>query len=128
MSYFKVLIILFLFYLNIQAEIRYVSKTGNPEPPYLTWETACDSIQKAIDICVEGDTIVIGTGIYSETIVMIQGLTVLGSGIDSSYINIKGNLEDQIAVKMNHLCEIKYLTIIADSSYAGSHDICVGTL
>ncbi|MBK7497929.1 MAG: hypothetical protein IPI19_02200 [Ignavibacteriales bacterium] len=37
--------------------IRYVSKTGTSTPPYTSWQTAADSIQKCINICVDGDTV-----------------------------------------------------------------------
>ena len=48
------------------AEIRYVSTTGSSVPPYTTWATASDSIQKAINICNDGDTVVVANGVYKE--------------------------------------------------------------
>ncbi|MDP2362870.1 MAG: hypothetical protein Q8M94_03770, partial [Ignavibacteria bacterium] len=42
------------FYIEAQATIRYVSKSGTSTPPYTNWQTAADSIQKCINICVNG--------------------------------------------------------------------------
>ena len=85
----------FFFYLFIayspplNATIRYVSKTGNSTPPYITWETAADSIQKCINICVFGDTIYVANGVYQEQVVMIPGLSLIGAGTDSCYIDTR---------------------------------------
>jgi len=71
----------------LNATIRYVSKTGSSTPPYLTWETAADSIQKCINISVFGDTIYVANGVYEEQVVMIPGLALIGAGADSCEIN-----------------------------------------
>ena len=90
--FLKLLIILQLIFiscLNIQAEIRYVSKTGTSIPPFISWETASDSIQKCIDISNSGDTIYVGNGVYKETIIIKRGLALIGSGVDSCIIDTK---------------------------------------
>jgi hypothetical protein len=89
-DFIKVLLtfVLFTAYsLPLNATIRYVSKTGLSIPPYTSWETAADSIQKCINICVFGDTIYVANGIYEEQVVMINGLSLIGSGTDSCEIN-----------------------------------------
>jgi hypothetical protein len=68
------------------ADTHYVSKTGSDEYPYASWATAADSIQKGINAASAGDTVRVGTGTYRETISMIAGITLLGSGMDSSMI------------------------------------------
>ena len=73
--------------------IRYV-KAGNPTPvyPYTTWATASDSIQKVVDMCESGDTILIGTGIYREQVVSEhQGrdLAIIGVDVDSCVVDMK---------------------------------------
>jgi hypothetical protein len=73
--------------LPLNATIRYVSKTGLSIPPYITWETAADSIQKCINISVFGDTIYVANGIYEEQVVMIPGLSLVGAGTDSCIID-----------------------------------------
>jgi hypothetical protein len=76
------------------STIRYV-KAGNPTPsyPYTTWATASDSIQKVVDICLSGDTILIGTGVYPQIVNSEhygRGLTILGVDIDSCIIDVSG--------------------------------------
>ena len=71
------------------AEIRYVSKTGTSTPPYTSWTTASDSIQKCINICNSGDTIYVGIGVYKEKIVMVNGISLIGSGMDSCLIDTR---------------------------------------
>ncbi len=72
--------------------IRYV-KAGNPTPvyPYTSWATASDSIQKVVDMCESGDTILIGTGIYRETVVSEhpgRDLAILGVDVDSCIVDL----------------------------------------
>ncbi len=74
------------------STIRYV-KAGNSTPvaPYTTWATASDSIQKVVDICLSGDTILIGTGVYTELVVsnsIGRYLTIVGVDVDSCIIDI----------------------------------------
>lgn len=74
--------------------IRYV-KAGNPTPvyPYTSWATASDSIQKVVDMCESGDTILIGTGIYREQVVSEhQGrdLAIIGVDVDSCIVDLSG--------------------------------------
>ena len=72
------------------AEIRYVSHSGSNTPPYLTWETAADSIMSAINVSSFGDTIYVANGIYEEQVVMIPGLSLIGAGMDSCVISLQG--------------------------------------
>jgi hypothetical protein len=73
-------------FFSAEATVRYVSKTGLSIPPYTTWETAADSIQKCINISVFGDTIYVANGVYEEQVVMIPGLSLIGAGMDSCVI------------------------------------------
>lgn len=71
----------------------YVSKTGSSTPPYTSWLTASDSIQKCINIYQSGDTIYVANGVYKEKIVMIPGLSLIGSGMDSCVIDSREIVE-----------------------------------
>lgn len=86
------LILLFMLFTGTAsfAEIRYV-KADNPTPvpPYTSWETASDSIQKCIDICSYGDTVYIGPGVYKEKLTVRAGLTLIGSGMDTTIIDTR---------------------------------------
>ncbi len=75
------------FYIEAQATIRYVSKTGTSTPPYTSWETAATSIQLCINVCVDGDTIYVANGIYKENIVINTAISLIGSSMDSSVID-----------------------------------------
>jgi hypothetical protein len=86
------LVIIFLLLLPLQtfAEIRYVSKTGSSTPPYTSWETAADSIQKAINICNDGDTVIVANGVYKESLIINNAITLLGTSMDSTVIDGRG--------------------------------------
>jgi hypothetical protein len=81
------ILLLTAYCLPLNATIRFVSKTGSSIPPYTSWETAADSIQKCINICVFGDTIYVANGVYQERVVMIDGLSLIGSGTDSCIVD-----------------------------------------
>ncbi len=85
---FTALIVIFLL-TDIHAEIRFVSKTGNSKPPYTSWATAADSIQKAINICKPGDTVYVGNGVYKQRVFINNGITLIGSGMDSCIIDTR---------------------------------------
>jgi len=70
--------------------IRYVSKTGSCTPPYISWETASDSIQKCINICVDGDTVIVTNGVYKERIDINTPIYLLGTSMDSTIIDGTG--------------------------------------
>jgi len=106
-------IIIFLVFIlavaNVSAERRYVSKTGSSTPPYTSWETAADSIMKAMRISNFGDTIVIGDGIFREVVRFNPGVVLLGSGWDNTWIQIPQ--DSLVGVRLENLCEIKNLKI-----------------
>ena len=77
-----------LFIVNCFATIHYVSHSGSNTPPYLTWETAADSIQSAINVCSPGDTVLVANGIYPENLVINNiPINLLGSSMDSTIID-----------------------------------------
>ena len=114
------LFILCIYFSNLNATVRYVSKTGSSIPPYTTWETAADSIQKCINICVFGDTIYVANGIYEERIVMIPGLSLIGSGADSCVVDCRNFPPQGLhAVEVADSCFIKgfYIRTSNDFNY-----------
>ncbi|MBE0571183.1 MAG: right-handed parallel beta-helix repeat-containing protein, partial [Ignavibacteriaceae bacterium] len=116
---FLILFFLLIAYsLLLNATIRYVSKTGLSIPPYTTWETAADSIQKCINISVFGDTIYVANGIYEERVVMIPGLALIGSGTDSCIVDSRvfppmGNR----TITMADSCLIKGFYILTSNDF-----------
>jgi hypothetical protein len=108
------IVLLTAYSLPLNATIRFVSKTGSSEPPFLTWETAADSIQECINISVFGDTIYVANGVYQEQVVMIPGLSLIGSGTDSTIINTQSlaNSQGFVAVEVQDSCILTGFHII----------------
>ncbi|HQI42266.1 MAG TPA: right-handed parallel beta-helix repeat-containing protein, partial [Ignavibacteriaceae bacterium] len=96
------------------ATVRFVSKSGSSTPPYTSWETAADSIQKCINLCVNGDTIYVANGVYKEQVVMIPGLSLIGAGLDSCIIDTRALVTavDYTSVIVNDSCFITGFNIL----------------
>ena len=111
----KKLILFFFLSLSICnsgfAEIRYVSHSGSSTPPYLTWETAADSIMSAINVSSFGDTIYVANGVYEEQVVMIPGLSLIGAGMDSCIIDMTNRTSYVTAVEMKDSCLLEGFNI-----------------
>jgi len=80
----------FLFTCAALAEIRFVSTTGSSVPPYTTWATASDSIQKAINICNNGDTVIVANGTFKEALLINKRIALIGMSKDSTIIDGRG--------------------------------------
>jgi hypothetical protein len=109
-------------FFSAEATVRYVSHTGSSIPPYTTWETAADSIQKCINICVFGDTIYVANGVYQEQVVMIPGLSLFGAGTDSCEINTQpfATTTSYRAVIVNDTCLLKgFKIVVANNTNLG---------
>jgi len=101
-------------FFTANATVRYVSHEGNNTPPYTSWETAADSIQKCIDISQSGDTIYVANGVYKEEVTMIRGLALIGSGIDSCIIDTR-TIDLLSAVIVRDSCLFKNFKVIASN-------------
>jgi len=102
----------------LNATIRYVSKTGLSIPPYLTWETAADSIQKCINISVFGDTIYVANGVYEEQVIMIPGLSLIGAGTDSCIVDSRSfPLTNNRTITMQDDCLVKGFYIRTSNNF-----------
>lgn len=112
-----------------EATIRYVSKTGSSSPPYTSWATATDSIQKAINISLFGDTIYVANGVYKEQIIMIPGLSLIGAGMDSCVVDTRSLTYNEFnAVTMKDSCTFTgFLVIVSEpNAYMGRGIKCEG--
>ena len=104
----NLIVLLTAYSLPLNATIRFVSKTGLSIPPYISWETAADSIQKCINICVFGDTIYVANGVYEEQVVMIPGLSLIGAGTDSCIVDSRSfPLTNNRTITMQNACLVK---------------------
>jgi hypothetical protein len=123
-KYYQILLLLLFvlliaYSLPLNATVRFVSKTGNSTPPYLTWETAADSIQKCINICVFGDTIYVANGVYEEQVVMIPGLSLIGAGTDSCWIDSRQlvTMQNYKTIDMKDSCLIKGFYVLSTNNF-----------
>src|SRR3989339_765026 len=117
---FSFLLFTFVFLLEANATTRYVSKTGSSSPPYTSWITASDSIQKCINICQSGDTVYVANGVYKEKIVMIPGLSLIGSGMDSCIIDTQELVTptDFYAITFKDSCNFcGFQVIVSNAAY-----------
>ncbi len=91
MGHFRIILFLSLVIGQLSfGTVRYVSHTGTSTPPYTSWETAADSIQKCIDYSAAGDTIIVANGTYYESLVVNKFLSLIGSSMDSTVIDGTG--------------------------------------
>ncbi len=96
-------------YIEAQATVRYVSKTGTSTPPYTSWQTAADSIQKCINLCIDGDTVYVDNGIYKENLIINTALFLIGLSTDSTIID--GTNLGNTTISINANVFIKNLNI-----------------
>ncbi|MFH0734787.1 MAG: T9SS type A sorting domain-containing protein [bacterium] len=103
----SLLIFLLLFFtvINLQSEIRYISKYGSSTVPYTSWETACDSLQKCFQYCMTNDTVYVDRGVYRETI-YLQNKNITVIGLDTDECIIDGTGVDGLDYK-SVLCRFK---------------------
>jgi len=128
MNKIRIIFLIILLYECVFGTIRYVSKTGSSNPPYLTWETASDSIQKCLNICVDGDTLIVANGVYKETLIINTAITLLGSSMDSCIIDGTGLLNTSesitpITITINAKLKISGFKIISPKEYLGGYCI-----
>ncbi|MBE0572152.1 MAG: right-handed parallel beta-helix repeat-containing protein, partial [Ignavibacteriaceae bacterium] len=77
-----------------------------------------DSIQKCINVCVFGDTIYVANGVYEEQVVMIDGLSLIGAGTDSCWIDARSfAVSGSVAIAMKDSCLIKGFYILASNNF-----------
>jgi hypothetical protein len=117
-------VLLTAYNLPLNATIRYVSKTGLSIPPYTTWETAADSIQKCINISFFGDTIYVANGIYEEQVVMINGLSLFGGGTDSCIVDSRNfPLSNNRTITMQDSCLVTGFYIRSSTNFTYGYGI-----
>ncbi|GAB1443014.1 hypothetical protein MASR2M39_18510 [Ignavibacteriales bacterium] len=109
------------------STIRYV-KAGNASPavPYISWATASDSVQKVVDICENGDTIIIGTGIYRELVRSERNditLTFIGTDVDSCIFDLSGYPPETeyISIFIKHSIKVENLRFTTTTNDANKH-------
>ena len=75
------------------ADYHYADHDGSNEYPYTSWETAADSIQKAIDAAESGDTVYVGAGVWDDAPYELwEGIALIGMGVDSTILRKEGRV------------------------------------
>jgi hypothetical protein len=127
MNKLRIIFLILLLTECVFGTIRYVSKTGSSTPPFTSWETASDSIQKCINICVDGDTIIVANGRYNEALVVNVDLTLIGSSMDSCIIDGTGLwANSRITINANSDLKISGFQIISTNPTIGGSCIFTG--
>jgi len=130
MNKLRIIFLILLLTECVFGTIRYVSKTGNSTPPFTSWETASDSIQKCINICVDADTIIVANGRYNEALVVNVDLTLIGSSMDSCIIDGTGQAGPwpytDITINANSDLKISGFQIISTNPTIGGSCIFTG--
>ncbi len=108
----------------LTGTIRYVSKTGTSTPPYTSWATASDSIQKCINICQNGDTVYVANGVYKENLIINIEIALIGSSMDSTVIDGRGM--GNMTITVNDNLNIENFNIYGKMNNGG--DAAIGTL
>jgi len=102
------------------ATVRYVSHSGSNTPPYTSWATAADNIMSAINISVFGDTIYVANETYYEKINMIDGLTLIGAGMDSCVIDTRGFTGTVWSIQTRNYCVLEGFRIISSDGFSST--------
>jgi len=99
---------------TISADTHYVSKTGTRTYPYDTWDRAADTVARAVEAASEWDTILIAPGHYvTDTIIMKRGQVVMGSGMDSTFLDTLPYIDRQ-PVTAADSCTLEDVTFRGD--------------
>jgi uncharacterized repeat protein (TIGR01451 family) len=96
----SILVTLFTLFsvLHVDSDTHYVSTTGGNIYPYTSWETAADSVMKAMGVAGKGDTVHVAAGTYFEHVVMKEGISLVGAGRDSCVIDIHESRERDVII------------------------------
>ncbi len=122
----KYIIISLMVSVALYGQTRYVSKQGSSTYPYTSWASAADSIQKAVDASNEGDSIIVGSGTYEETIILKRGNKLIGMSSDSTIIDTRALVtpSNYSAITIHDSCKINNFKIIVSDNNSGNAIRC----
>jgi serine phosphatase RsbU (regulator of sigma subunit)/ligand-binding sensor domain-containing protein len=89
------------FYVNDDAQ-----ETGNGSVEY-----PFRSIGEALSVANVGDTVKVGPGIYREMIELVSGVTLLGAGLDSTFLDGE-NLRNTVRIRRVHHVTMEGFSVI----------------
>ena len=115
MKKLSVVIFLFLSVTCYSQTVRYVSKSGSNEFPYLTWETAGTSVKTVVDIAESGDTLFIAPGEYIDTLDIYKDLTIIGSGMEETLIH--SEYSRKVVINLHAKLNISNLSVACNEDF-----------
>src|SRR5215471_12518378 len=92
------------------AMTLYVAPSGNNANNCLSPNLACKTVGAAIVKAANGDTVSIAAGIYGESLVINKNLKLIGSGLDTTFLD-GGRTNRVVKVLKNVTANISNLTI-----------------
>ncbi len=118
MSNFLIRVIILSFVLlvcarsSISATLFVDLNSGNAVAPYSSWATAATNIQDAVDLTLDGDTVLVTNGVYylSEQITVTNAITVQSVN-GPKYTIVDGRRNHRCFYMTTYLCAIKGFTI-----------------
>ena len=120
------LLLVFLLFMSFVstsfATIHYVSKSGNNTAPYTSWATASHKIQSAIDACARYDTVLIGSGVYYDSVWINKYIYLIGENQETSIIR-GDSVSKYWVVDVSDSCAIEGLTIIGSQDSLSTRSI-----
>ena len=124
-KYFFFLCLSFLIFNSslLIGTVRYVSKTGTSTPPYTSWETAADSIQKAVNIADVGDTIYVAIGVYYESVYIDKTINLWGSSMDSTVIDATDDVGLNIVYCYGNSSTLKNFKLTSSTDKRGIYSL-----
>ena len=81
--------------------VIHVSKTGDDTADGLTWETAVNSIAKAMELALPGDTVLLGDGVFD----VASEISLTNKWITLTSVHGR----DKTIINGNHACRLLYL-------------------
>ena len=123
---FAALLTVLILTTSVSAKTNYVSATsGNDANNGLSWATAKQTIQAAVNVAVDGDTVLVSNGVYhvSSQITVTKGVTVRGTSREAV---VDGGGVTRCLYVSHALATLDSLTIQRGSSDQGAGVYCSG--
>lgn len=79
--------------LKVNGDVRFVSKEGSADSPFLSWKSAARDLESALDTANDGDVILLAPGTYtvSRTMVIRKNVTIQGGSGSHGLVILDGS-------------------------------------
>ena len=102
-----------------RADYHYASHQGSDQYPYTSWETAADSIQKAVDATDPHDTVYVGSGDWYQYVQtgVYDSVSIIGMGTDSTFCHYDST--------HGSIFSIDYYSSVEAITFSGAPTACI---